>query len=169
MMQTIEVKKGLKIGISIQKILFLYLKSLISMPRKDSVQDAFVNALQLDGWVITHDPLTLKLRSRSVFVDLGAEKLLEAEKDGQKIAIEVKSFTGHSVLTEFYRAIGQYRIYTVALKKQYPDYQLFLAMPISAYELLEKELLGDSDYESAIQIKIIIFDTKKPYFIKWIV
>jgi hypothetical protein len=139
------------------------------MPRKDSVQDAFIIALQLDGWIITHDPLTLKLRSRSVFVDLGAEKLLEAEKNGQKIAVEVKSFTGHSILTEFYRAIGQYQIYTVALKKQYPDYQLFLAMPIAAYQLLEKELLEDPEYEAAIQIKIIVFDILKPSFIKWIV
>lgn len=47
-MQTIEVKKELKIGISIQKILFLYLKSLISMPRKDSVQDAFITALHIE-------------------------------------------------------------------------------------------------------------------------
>jgi len=44
-------------------------------------------ALEKDGWIITDDPLTLQFGSRSVFVDLGAKKLLAAERDGQRIAV----------------------------------------------------------------------------------
>lgn len=137
------------------------------MPRKDNVQEAFVAALENDGWTITHDPLTLRLRRKNVFVDLGAEKLVEAEKDGKKIAIEVKSFSASSILAEFYRAIGQYQIYKVALSKQYPDYELFLAMPHAAYALLESELLEDPDYENILNIKTVLFDIRNPKFIVW--
>lgn len=48
-----------------------------------------------DGWTITGDPLTLKVGGRSAFVDLSAEKLFAAEKEGKRIAMEVKSFTVH--------------------------------------------------------------------------
>lgn len=62
------------------------------MPAKDKFHEAVKNALVHDGWTITHDPLRLRLGKRKLFVDLGAEKLLSAEKDQQKIAVEVKSF-----------------------------------------------------------------------------
>ncbi len=51
-------------------------------------------ALIKDGWTITDDPLTLKFGNTELYVDLGAEKVLAAEKEGQKIAVEVKSFFG---------------------------------------------------------------------------
>jgi hypothetical protein len=37
-----------------------------------------IRALQKDGWVITHDPLALKLGDAGLYVDLGVEKLVEA-------------------------------------------------------------------------------------------
>jgi len=38
------------------------------------------NSLIYDGWTITHDPLSLKIGKKDIFVDLGAEKFLAAEK-----------------------------------------------------------------------------------------
>jgi hypothetical protein len=38
--------------------------------------------------------LVLKLGRRDLLVDLGAEKLLAAEKNNDRIAVEVKSFIG---------------------------------------------------------------------------
>ena len=63
-------------------------------------------ALEKDGWIITDDPLTLQFGSRSVFVDLGAKKLLAAERDGQRIAVEIKSFVGKSLVKDWENAIG---------------------------------------------------------------
>ena len=85
-------------------------------------------ALEKDNWKITHDPLTIKLSKRKIFIDLGAEKLLTAEKNNQKIAVEFKSFVGLSPLTDFYKALGQYQIYILALRNRYPDRVLYLAM-----------------------------------------
>ncbi len=43
-----------------------------------------------------------------MYIDLGAEKLLAAEKNGHKIAVEIKSFLGSSALSEFHLALGQF-------------------------------------------------------------
>lgn len=58
------------------------------MPAKDRYHDAVKAALVRDGWTITHDPLTLRWGKKDMFVDLGAEKLLAAEKGERKIAVE---------------------------------------------------------------------------------
>ena len=63
-------------------------------------------ALEKDNWLITHDPLSFELTEKvKVRIDLGAEKLITAEKDNQKIAVEVKSFIGLSAISEFHTAI----------------------------------------------------------------
>jgi hypothetical protein len=77
------------------------------MPAKDLYHDTVKRALIKDGWTITHDPYTLSFGQRNVFVDLGAEQMLAAEKDAEKIAVEVKSFQGDSDIRDFEVAIGQ--------------------------------------------------------------
>jgi len=62
------------------------------MPAKDLYHDTVKTALLKDGWTITDDPLSLEIGGRDLFVDLGAEKLLIADRGSQKIAVEVKSF-----------------------------------------------------------------------------
>ncbi len=94
---------------------------------KDIFHNTLRTALEKDGWLITHDPLTINLSKRRIFIDLGAEKLLFADKDHIKIAVEVKSFLGLSILNDFYKALGQYQLYLLALKHQYPDRILYLA------------------------------------------
>jgi hypothetical protein len=80
------------------------------MPARDKVHDIVKNALIKDGWTITDDPLTLKFGNTELYVDLGAEKVLAAEKEGQKIAVEIKSFLGKSIIAETQDAIGQFII-----------------------------------------------------------
>ena len=50
---------------------------------KDIYHDTVKTALIKDGWTVTDDPLRLKFGGRSVYVDLGAEKLFAAEKEGR--------------------------------------------------------------------------------------
>lgn len=63
---------------------------------KDIYHDTVRTALEKDNWIITDDPLTLKVGRRDLFVDLGAEKLLAAQRQGKKIAVEIKSFISQS-------------------------------------------------------------------------
>jgi hypothetical protein len=67
------------------------------MSAKDFFHNAVRLALEKDNWLITHDPLSFELTEKvKVRIDLGAEKLITAEKDNQKIAVEVKSFIDNS-------------------------------------------------------------------------
>ena len=59
---------------------------------KDLVYQAAKNALSKDNWLITHDLYTISFGGVNMAVDLGAEKLIAATKDHQKIAVEIKSF-----------------------------------------------------------------------------
>jgi hypothetical protein len=56
-----------------------------------------------------------------------------AERDGKKIAVEIKSFINTSSIADFHLAIGQFINYRVALKAADPERQLFLAVPEIAY------------------------------------
>ncbi|MEH2052075.1 MAG: element excision factor XisH family protein [Nostoc sp.] len=75
------------------------------MPAKDIYHDCVKNALIKDGWKITDDPLSLKIGKKDIFIDLAAEKLLAAEKQGKKIAVEVKSFIGISEVEDLKNAL----------------------------------------------------------------
>lgn len=64
------------------------------MPAKDIFHDTVKAALQKDEWIILRENFRVQVDDEglAMFVDLIAQKLLSAEKDGIKIAVEVKSF-----------------------------------------------------------------------------
>ncbi len=80
-----------------------------AMSAHDTFHDALKHALEKDGWTITHDPLKIKYEGLEMFIDLGAEKLLAAEKEGQSIAVEIKSFLGSSAIFDFHTALWTIR------------------------------------------------------------
>lgn len=136
---------------------------------KDYFHEAAKKALQNDAWTITHDPFLIPINSRGIYADLGAEKAIAATKDKELIVVEVKSFIGLSVVTDFYKAIGKYELYFLALKKFFPDRKLFVAIPEKGY----KNLIKDPFFEEVLaklDIKLIIFTTEKEKekIIKWI-
>ncbi|PPJ64743.1 hypothetical protein CUN59_03375 [Cuspidothrix issatschenkoi CHARLIE-1] len=88
------------------------------MTAKDKFHDAVKNALIKEGWMITNDPLFIQFGGVDLYVDLGAEKMLAAEKDNQKIAVEIKSFLGDSTISEFHQALGQLLNYRLILRRQ---------------------------------------------------
>jgi len=71
------------------------------MSAKDIYHDVVCDALDNDGWTITHDPLEFRI-GVLLRIDLGAEKIIRAEKGSTKIAVEVKSFLNTSVLGAIY-------------------------------------------------------------------
>ncbi|WP_287280617.1 element excision factor XisH family protein, partial [Okeania sp. SIO2G5] len=85
---------------------------------KDIFHNAVKLALEKEDWTITHDPYNLAVGGVEMHIDLGAEQLLGAEREGIQIAVEVKSFVGVSAITEFHAAHGQYLDYRYALEEE---------------------------------------------------
>ena len=75
---------------------------------RDIYHEHVKEALIKDGWTITHDPYYLDVGNSSpVEIDLGAERLISAERDSEKIVVEIKSFLNRSLTYDFYGAYGQ--------------------------------------------------------------
>ncbi|MGD2179713.1 XisH family protein [Lusitaniella coriacea] len=98
------------------------------MPAKDIYHDTVTTALQKDGWTITHDPFPLQIGKKRLFTDLGAERLISAERGTQKIVVEVKSFIGRSDVRDLEQALGQYVLYRQILDEMGSDRVLYLAV-----------------------------------------
>ena len=80
------------------------------MPAKDLYHDAVKSALEKDAWIIINENFRIQVDDEglAMFVDLVAEKLIGAEKNGKKIALEVKSFQDQSNFYQFHGALGQF-------------------------------------------------------------
>jgi hypothetical protein len=137
------------------------------MPQKDTYHQAVKNALRKDGWTITHDPYPLRYGEHRLFVDLGAEGPLAAEKGGRKIAVEIKGFLGVSEMTELERTLGQFVLYRFLMTQVEPDRVLFLAVPRDAYSELF-DIAQGRDLAAAQLIKFVSFDPEQEVIVAWI-
>jgi hypothetical protein len=137
------------------------------MAAKDVFHDLVKTALHKDGWTITDDPLHIRLGGViDMYVDLGAEKVIAAEKAGRKIAVEIKSFLGPSTLAEFHLALGQFMNYRYALEDTEPDRMLYLAVPLDIYA----EFFTLSFIQSVVQrsqLNLPIYDVEAVEITQW--
>ncbi|MCL2933753.1 MAG: XisH family protein [Trichodesmium sp. MAG_R03] len=125
------------------------------MSRKDTYHYLVKSVLIREGWTIYHDPYFLKSDPK-LSIDLGAERIIAAEKNCDTLAVEVKSFITDSQVMELEKAIGQYGIYEELLKIQEPDRELYLAVPIDAFENIFSRQVGKVAVKK-FNLKLIIF------------
>ncbi len=137
------------------------------MSAKDKFHQIVITVIQKDGWIVTHDPYLLQAGSFDLAIDLGAEEIVAAEKEGRKIAIEIKSFLGASKISEFYGALGQFITYRAALKIQEPERVLYLAVPSDVYE----KFFVTAFIQNLIQqnqLYLITYDIEQEIIEQWI-
>ncbi|MEB3281319.1 MAG: XisH family protein [Lyngbya sp.] len=137
------------------------------MPARDIYHNNLKNALIKDQWTITHDPLRLIWGNKDMYVDLGAEKILKAEKLGIKIAVELKTFGGKSEVNDLEDALGQYFLYYSVIKRRESERTLYLAIQNKVFlDIFENDLgkLILEDY----QIPLIVFSIKEEVILQWI-
>ena len=138
------------------------------MSRKDQFHDAVKHGLEKDGWLITHDPFTIQIsESVKLKIDLGAENSIAAQRDQEKIAIEIKSFITDSDISEFHAALGQYLNYVQALEDKEPDRILYLAVPLETHrDFFQIPFIQKSLKRHAVNL--IIYDPIKEEIKQWI-
>jgi len=137
------------------------------MPAQDKFHSVVKSALIQEGWSITHDPYPLSYGGVDLFIDLGAEKLIAAQKGEHIIAVEIKSFLGASPVSDFHLALGQVISYRTALRRKDPLRVLYMAVPLDAYE----EFFHLEFTQAAVQdnqLKLIVYDVNKEVIAAWI-
>lgn len=137
------------------------------MSKRDRLHQALRQTLEKDGWKVTADPLILVLEQSVLRADLGAEKTFAAEKEGRKIAIEVKDFTAASGISELEKTMGQLQLYQWALEVQEPDRWLFLAVTEVAYRKHFQKPL----FQLAVRrnkMNLLVYDAQAEVIVQWL-
>ena len=137
------------------------------MPALDHYHAQVRNALIKDGWPITDDPLTLELDERKLYVDLGAERLLAAERGTEKIAVEIKTFHSPSPIADLEQAIGQYGLYEDVLQIVAPERLLYLAIPEEVFVQIFSERIGQLALQKRIH-HLFTFASDQEEIVQWI-
>jgi hypothetical protein len=138
-----------------------------AMSRRDVFHDAVKNALVKEGWTITHDPYPVGYHTKTLEVDLGAELPVAAEREGRKIAVEIKSFVSEGVFVDLYKALGQFALYRSSLERQEPDRKLYLAVPYETYQALLAHEDGRRLQES-MNLALIVYVAEFEEIEQWI-
>jgi hypothetical protein len=134
---------------------------------RDVFHAAVREALVRDGWTITADPYTLAVGGVEMQIDLGAERLIAATREDERIAVEVKSFLSPSTLSEFHTALGQYLNYRIALSTHEPGRKLYLAIPKGVFDTFFA-LPFPEQVIAQFELAILVYEPDKEQIEKWI-
>ena len=133
---------------------------------KDLYHNQVKRALEKDGWEVTHDPYELRTGGVEMYIDIGAEQLIGADKGNDKIAVEVKSFISPSRVSDFHLAHGQFLDYRYALEDTDPERVLYLAVPRFVYQTFFS-LAFISGVVQRSQIKLLVYDLEQETIEQW--
>jgi XisH protein len=133
---------------------------------KDLFHYAVKEALIKEQWVITADPLTIKIDRVKLEIDLAADKVFAAEKAGQKIAVEIKSFLNPSAIKDFHAALGQFLNYRLALQMSEPDRILYLAVPEDTFNSFFQEIFIQEAVK-LYQVKLVVYNPVQEVITLW--
>jgi len=93
--------------------------------------------------------------------------MIGAQRENEKIAVEIKSFSGLSDVDDFEDTLGQFLLYKLALVEREPDRVLFLAMPKDYY----KSFFDDSFFVQVLKtylVNLIVYDFRQIKIEQWI-
>jgi hypothetical protein len=133
---------------------------------KDRFHNEVRAALEKEGWTITADPLEISVGDVDFEIDLAAD-MLAAERAGEKIAVEIKSFIGRSNVSDFHTALGQFMNYQFALEEFEPERKLYLAVPTSIYNSFFQRRFVRS-VVARTQIHLLVYDEKQEVIAQWL-
>ncbi len=137
------------------------------MAKRDLYHNQVKQALIKDGWTITHDPFTLQRRRKNLYADLGAERLISAEKGRKKIVVEIKSFLGKSDVKDLEQALGQYVLYRQLLNEAEPERILYLAVSTKVYKTVFEDGIGDVLLTNGI-LRVVVFQAEEEVITAWV-
>jgi hypothetical protein len=138
----------------------------VTVSADDKIKPAVVAALVKKGWTITDDPLTIEYEELYVFVDLGGERMIAAERGAERIAVEIKSFPTRSFVADLHPAVGQYAVYRTLLQQEDPGRRLYLAVTSEVDELLLRGAAVRLIF-TTLKIPIFVVDMGAEEVVSW--
>ncbi len=113
-----------------------------------------------------HTQSNIRIDRVKLEIDLAAEKVFAAEKDGQKIAVEVKSFVNPSNISDFHNALGQFLSYRLALQMTESNRILYLAVPFDIFNTFFQERFTQAAIVQ-YDLKILAYEPNTKEIIQW--
>jgi hypothetical protein len=94
--------------------------------------------------------------------------MLAAERNGERIAVAVKSFIKLSLVQDLKEAVGQFVLYEGALAEspEDSDRTLFLAIREETYDAVFEEAIGQMLLRHS-NLRLIVFDPVQEVIVKW--
>jgi hypothetical protein len=138
------------------------------LPNVDSCQPQIIAALEKLGFRITNAPVMLRVSGGRdyIYADLRAERRSNGRVDAI-IIVEVKCFPdSSSFLDEFYRAVGQFQTYRQSIAFSERSETLYLAIPETAYNEIQRREVLNAVVESA-GIRLIVVNLEDEEVISW--
>ncbi len=144
---------------------FLVRRFVLSSPHNhssmanDKLLPSVKAALLAAGWTIKEGAITIRKAGYQFQIDVSADK------DGEKVAIEVKSWLSNFVY-DWHQALGQYLTYYALLFKKDPDRVLYLAVPEDVYkEHFINELF--QEFTALYSVNLFIFNQRTNSIVSW--
>ena len=106
-------------------------------------------------------------RGKPYFPDLGAERVIAAERGTERVAVEIKSFIGQDFGIQFYETLGQYDSYYYALAELEPDRTVWIAITQQVW----KEFFLLDHVQELLNLKkipVLVVDIKNETIVQWI-
>lgn len=137
------------------------------MPAIDQCHQQVVIALEKEGWTVSPKPYPLPIGvGRTFWIDIAAHRLQRLE-ERTILLIEVKCFpVGSSETTELYTALGQYLIYRSLLRQRGLNVDLYLAVPVFAFEGTFAQIGMSAVTENGI--KMVVIDLEQEVIVQWL-
>lgn len=101
-----------------------------------------------------------------MFVDLATARFIAAEKENEKIAVEIKSFIGRSQTAELEQALGQFSLYYAVMTRTDATRKLYLAVPDTVFDELFEGEKGEI-VMSDERLRVFCFSTENEEILKW--
>ncbi|MEZ4865751.1 MAG: element excision factor XisH family protein [Caldilineaceae bacterium] len=134
----------------------------------DTIHDAVIQALKNDGWHILREHFTVRYEELEIRIDIVAEHpAVLAEKDGRRILVEIKTFGGRSFMKDLQNAVGQYTIYRNILALSGLEYELFLAIHETVYDVAFQQK-AMTQIIQLNQIKLLVVNIDSQEVVRWV-
>jgi len=144
------------------------------VPARDLIHGQVVAALQKSGWEVTDDPYVVVYCGQQIVIDLAAKngdahesEFIGAERHGQRIAVEIKSFLGKSGVADLEQALGQYVLYNLVLTELDSERIVYVAVSSATYEDVFQKPLGQLVVQR-LPLRLIVVDLETTEVTQWI-